>query len=116
DDGDVLRHLEEYFAAADVPRVLDVGLDLAEHLPFGKAAAAAIARRNIARMAGQFIVGADAPTAAAGLARLWRSGQGFTVDVLGEKTLTAADADRYAERVAILLATLLRAAQDWPAD
>jgi RHH-type proline utilization regulon transcriptional repressor/proline dehydrogenase/delta 1-pyrroline-5-carboxylate dehydrogenase len=112
----VLRHLEEYFGAADVPRILDVGLDVAEHVPFGGAAAAAIARRNIARMAGQFIVGADAPTAAAALARLWRSGRAFTVDVLGEKTLTADDADRYAERVSTLLDTLLTAARSWPAD
>src|ERR687884_1813800 len=51
DDGDVLRHLDEYFEGADVPRVLDLGLGVAEHMPFGKAAAAGLARRNITRVA-----------------------------------------------------------------
>ena len=40
DDADVLRHLEEYFEGADVPRVVDLGLGVAEHVPFGKSAAA----------------------------------------------------------------------------
>ncbi|MEA2844295.1 MAG: RHH-type transcriptional regulator, proline utilization regulon repressor / proline dehydrogenase, partial [Actinomycetota bacterium] len=56
-DADVLRHLEEYFEGADVPKALDLGLDLADHVPFGKAAAATIARHNITRVAQQFIVG-----------------------------------------------------------
>ena len=38
-DADVLRHLEEYFEGADVPKALDLGLDLAEHVPFGRATA-----------------------------------------------------------------------------
>src|SRR5947209_14649833 len=59
DDADVLRHVEEYFDGAEVPKSLDLGLGVAEHVPFGKAAAAALARRNIARMAHQFIVGED---------------------------------------------------------
>ena len=58
-DEDILRHLDEYFEGADVPKVLDLGIGLAEHVPFGKAAAASVARRNIARMAEQFIVGTD---------------------------------------------------------
>ena len=33
------------------------------------------------------------------LARLWRAGEASTVDLLGEKTLTAAEADAYAARV-----------------
>src|ERR671933_2012518 len=40
DDADVLRHLDEYFAGADVPRVLDLGLGVAGHVPFGRTAAA----------------------------------------------------------------------------
>src|SRR5438094_6156050 len=58
-DADVLRHLDEYFSSAEVPRTFDLGLEVADHVPFGKAAAASVARRNITRMARQFIVGAD---------------------------------------------------------
>jgi len=39
-DDDVVRHLDEYLHGADVPKVLDVGLGVAEHVPLGKAAAA----------------------------------------------------------------------------
>jgi RHH-type proline utilization regulon transcriptional repressor/proline dehydrogenase/delta 1-pyrroline-5-carboxylate dehydrogenase len=115
-DADVLRHLDEYFEAGDVPRMLDLGLGLAEHVPFGKAAAASVARRNIARMADQFIVGTDEATAVEGLHRLWRSGSAFTVDLLGEKTVTEGEADRYAARVAALLSALLDATPHWAPD
>ncbi|HWI03744.1 MAG TPA: hypothetical protein VNT52_07955, partial [Acidimicrobiales bacterium] len=45
DDDDVVRHLDEYLhGGADVPKALDLGLELAEHMPLGKAAAAALPR------------------------------------------------------------------------
>src|SRR5207253_678758 len=106
DDSDVLRHLDEYFEGAEAPRLVDVGLDLADHVPFGRSAAASVARRNITRMAHQFIVGVDPAEAVAGLERLWRKGSAFTVDLLGEKTVTEGEADRYAARVAELLGAL----------
>ena len=116
DDADVLRHLDEYFAGPDVPRVLDLGLGVADHVPFGPAAAAGLARRNIARVAEQFIVGTGPAEAVAGLARLWREGSAFTVDLLGEKTITEDEADRYASRVSELIRVLDEAARRWPAD
>src|SRR5438067_1437158 len=115
-DADVLRHLDEYFAEADVPRTFDLGLDVADHVPFGKAAAASLARRNITRMARQFIVGADPNEAVDGLERLWRTGSAFTVDLLGEKTVTDGEADEYARRVDELLAALIAATAAWPPD
>ncbi|MBV8981469.1 MAG: proline dehydrogenase family protein, partial [Acidimicrobiia bacterium] len=115
-DADVLRHLDEYFAEADVPRTFDLGLDVADRVPFGKAAAASVARRNIARMARQFIVGSDPAAAVHGLERLWRAGSAFTVDLLGEKTITAEEADNYARRVDELLAELILATSAWPPD
>ena len=115
-DADVLRHLDEYFAQADVPRTFDLGLDVADRVPFGKTAAASVARRNITRMARQFIVGADPDAAVHGLERLWRAGSGFTVDLLGEKTVTDEEADAYAARVDELLAVLIAATDRWPPD
>ena len=116
DDDDVLRHLDEYFEGADVPRALDLGLGVADHVPFGPAAAATLARRNIARVAEQFIVGTDPHHAVAGLERLWRRGSAFTVDLLGEKTVTEDEADRYAARVGELLEVLGQAVRRWPDD
>ncbi|MFP5317719.1 MAG: proline dehydrogenase family protein [Acidimicrobiia bacterium] len=116
DDEDVLRHLDEYFAGADVPKALDLGLGMAEHMPFGRAAAAGLARRNITRVAEQFIVGPDPRRAVANLHRLWRLGAASTVDLLGEKTVTSAEADRYAARVEELLRVLIDASRHWAPD
>ena len=116
-DDDVVRHLDEYLhGGTDVPKFLDLGLGLAEHVPLGKAAAASLARRSISRVAEQFIVGQTPAEAVPGLRQLWVHGSASTVDLLGEKTLTEADADRYAARVGELLRTLVAAAPTWPAD
>ncbi len=116
DDEDVLRHLDEYFAGADVPKALDLGIGVAEHVPFGRAAAAGLARRNITRVAEQFIVGPGPRRAVHNLHRLWRLGAASTVDLLGEKTVTAAEADRYAARVEELLRVLVDASRHWAPD
>jgi RHH-type transcriptional regulator, proline utilization regulon repressor / proline dehydrogenase / delta 1-pyrroline-5-carboxylate dehydrogenase len=117
DDEDVLRHLEEYFEGTegvDVPKALDLGIDVAEHVPFGAHVSAAVARRNIRRMARQFIAGATPAAALPKLARLWRRGEASTVDLLGEKTMITAEAERYAARVDELLDTLTTGAASWP--
>ncbi|MBW3668929.1 MAG: proline dehydrogenase family protein [Actinobacteria bacterium] len=115
-DADVLRHIDEYFEGGDTPKLLGLGIDVAEHIPLGDHVSASVARRNITRMAEQFIVGSTPADAVEGLHRLWRQGSAFTCDLLGEKTVTEAEADRYARRVHDLLDTLLRAAPGWAPD
>jgi RHH-type proline utilization regulon transcriptional repressor/proline dehydrogenase/delta 1-pyrroline-5-carboxylate dehydrogenase len=115
-DADVLRHIREYFEGADVPRILDLGVGVADSIPFGAPVTAGVARRNIRRMAEQFIVGAGPSDAIGGLQQLWRQGSGFVVDLLGEKTVTEAEADRYAARVVELITALLRATAGWAPD
>ena len=51
-------------------------------------------------MAHRFIVGETPEQALPTLARLWRGGVASSVDLLGEATVTHAEADRYAERCA----------------
>jgi RHH-type transcriptional regulator, proline utilization regulon repressor / proline dehydrogenase / delta 1-pyrroline-5-carboxylate dehydrogenase len=117
DDAEVLRHLEEYFEGTervDVPKALDLGIDVAEHMPFGAHVSAAVARRNIRRMARQFIAGATPAAALPKLGRLWRRGEASTVDLLGEKTVITAEAERYAARVDELLGTLMTGTAAWP--
>jgi len=116
DDADVARHLHEYFEGQEVPRALDLGIDVAAHVPFGKSVEARVARRNISRMAEQFIVGTNPTEAVVGLHDLWRSGSGATVDLLGEKTIVEPDADRYAARVTEMLVALCDASVGWAPD
>ncbi len=112
-DDDVSRHLSEYLATVELPKALDLGIDAAAHVPFGRTVEARVARRNITRMAEQFILGSTTDEAVAGVARLWAMGTATTVDLLGEKTVVAADADRYAARVTEVLDALTAAAPGW---
>jgi RHH-type proline utilization regulon transcriptional repressor/proline dehydrogenase/delta 1-pyrroline-5-carboxylate dehydrogenase len=113
---EVARHVEEYFDGVDVPRALDLGVGVAGKVPFGSHVEARVARRNILRMAQQFIVGSTPDEAVAGLHELWRGGSAFTVDVLGEKTVVGTEADRYAARVAELITALADASAGWAPD
>jgi RHH-type proline utilization regulon transcriptional repressor/proline dehydrogenase/delta 1-pyrroline-5-carboxylate dehydrogenase len=113
---DVAGHLDEYFEGISVPRVLDLGVDVAARVPFGRTIEARVARRNIMRMAEQFIVGQSAAEAVEGLHRLWRSGSAATVDLLGEKTIVGHEADRYAARVDELVRALVSASAHWAPD
>ncbi|MEY2403117.1 MAG: RHH-type transcriptional regulator, proline utilization regulon repressor / proline dehydrogenase, partial [Acidimicrobiaceae bacterium] len=116
DDDDVAGHLSEYFDGVAVPKLLDLGVELAPRVPFGRSLEARVARRNIRRMAEQFIVGETPEEAVLGLHQLWRTGSAATVDLLGEKTIVDAEADRYAARVAQLLTVLSDDSQHWAPD
>ncbi|HEX2053157.1 MAG TPA: proline dehydrogenase family protein [Actinomycetota bacterium] len=112
-DESVVNHLEEYFSGVEIPPPLKVGLDLAERVPLGKATSSFVARRNIQRMARQFIVGESPGDAEGALRRLWGHGSSFTVDLLGEKTITSAQADAYAQRVMAMLKSLSASTIRW---
>src|SRR5919108_16913 len=88
---------------------------LAPHIRQAGGSAAPPSRRNIQRMARQFVAGETAAEALPQLEALWRLGEASTVDLLGEKTLTPAEADRYAHRVGEVLERLAMASATWPA-
>ncbi|MEX0790426.1 MAG: proline dehydrogenase family protein [Actinomycetota bacterium] len=115
-DDDVVRHLEEYFEGVEIPSQLKLGLDLADRVPLGKATSALVARRNIKRMARQFIVGESPHDAEDDLRKLWEHGSSFTVDLLGEKTMTSGQADAYAARVLEMLESLSASTLNWEAQ
>ncbi|MEO8687203.1 MAG: proline dehydrogenase family protein [Solirubrobacteraceae bacterium] len=65
-------------------------------------------------MAHRFIVG-ESPRAALGVFKdLWKDGVASSVDLLGEATVTQAEAQRYAQRCDEALETLVEAMASWP--
>jgi proline dehydrogenase len=83
------------------------------HTKAGRVALGTAVAAGVRHMAHRFIAG-DSPNAARGeLRRLWRTGIASTVDLLGEATVTAAEADRYRDRCAEALADLADASADW---
>jgi RHH-type proline utilization regulon transcriptional repressor/proline dehydrogenase/delta 1-pyrroline-5-carboxylate dehydrogenase len=83
--------------------------------PATRGAVGTMAGIAVHRMAKRFIVGAAPQEAVPALERLWLSGAATSVDLLGEATVTAAEADRYARRCDEALRTLAQAVTLWPA-
>src|SRR5436305_4927402 len=80
----------------------------------GRLALGAAAAASVRHIAHRFIVGATPRDALGDLRDLWQHGIASSVDLLGEATVTQAEADRYAERCADALETLARATAGWP--
>jgi RHH-type proline utilization regulon transcriptional repressor/proline dehydrogenase/delta 1-pyrroline-5-carboxylate dehydrogenase len=112
---DLSSHLVAYLdEVPERPHSLDAAIKLAGTAPGRKALGAATAA-GVRHMAHRFIVGETPAGALPTLAGLWRSGIASSVDLLGEATVTTAEADRYAARCDEALRTLAAAAAAWPA-
>ena len=64
------------------------------------------AASGVKHMAHRFIVGEDPKAALGDLRDLWKDGVASSVDLLGEATVTQAEAQRYADRCADALDTI----------
>jgi proline dehydrogenase len=112
---DLARHLTGFLQEVpDAPPPIAAAMKLAGTKP-GRAALGAAAAGGVKHMAHRFIVG-ESPVAALGVLRgLWEHGVASTVDLLGEATVTAREADGYAARCLDALEQLAAAAASWPA-
>src|SRR5437660_9292496 len=111
---DLARHLAGYLERVEErPPSLRAAMRMATSAA-GRRALGAAAAAAVRHMAHRFIV-AESPRAARHeLGELWRSGVASSLDLLGEATVTAAEADRYAERCTDALEELTDAASGWP--
>jgi RHH-type proline utilization regulon transcriptional repressor/proline dehydrogenase/delta 1-pyrroline-5-carboxylate dehydrogenase len=113
----VTRHLREYFteAAPGLPPWMRVGLRWMPRDGWTGRLLAATARRNAERLARRFIAGSNVPEALHAVARMRRHRLAFTVDLLGEATVTEAEAEQYQAAYFELIEGLTRAVNAWPA-
>jgi proline dehydrogenase len=100
---DLAAHLVGYMGEVDRrPVPLEVAMRMGDsragRTALGTAAAAAV--RHVSH---RFIVGETPRQASRVIRSLWRAGIGTSVDLLGEATVSTAEADRYAERCALAL-------------
>jgi proline dehydrogenase len=111
---DVARHLRDLLdelperppSLAAAMRITDVR---ATRAALGAAAAA-----GVRHMAHRFIVGETPAGALRVLRGLWDHGVATSVDLLGEATVTEAEADRYAGRCAVALGEISLESAHWP--
>ena len=107
---DLARHLSAFLDEVhERPPSLEAAMRMSRSRA-GRTALGAAAAAGVRHMAHRFIVG-ESPRAARGeLRSLWSRGIATSVDLLGEATVTAAEADRYAARCAEALDDLTQTA------
>jgi RHH-type proline utilization regulon transcriptional repressor/proline dehydrogenase/delta 1-pyrroline-5-carboxylate dehydrogenase len=112
DGADVARHLKEYFAesGSELPSVFNFGLGLGSLAPGLMAGAV---RKNVQQMARMFIAGENPKEALSALKKARAQGIGFTVDILGEATLTEQEALTYQRLYLELITSLAEDAKSW---
>src|ERR1700754_3403939 len=106
---DITRHLHELLEDAQHSHNARIASNLTGRR-LASRPVAAIAGAGVKQMAQRFIVGQDADAALPAITKLWRGGVETTVDLLGEATVTEAEADRYAQRREDTLRALAQAA------
>jgi RHH-type proline utilization regulon transcriptional repressor/proline dehydrogenase/delta 1-pyrroline-5-carboxylate dehydrogenase len=114
----VTRHLREYLseASATLPGWMRFGIRmLPERGLFGGLLARA-ARRNTERLARRFIAAVDLDEAAQTVWAMRQKSMTFTIDLLGEATITESEAVQYQKTYLELLARLCESVRGWPAD
>jgi RHH-type proline utilization regulon transcriptional repressor/proline dehydrogenase/delta 1-pyrroline-5-carboxylate dehydrogenase len=112
---DLARHLTGFLQELpDAPPPINAAMRIA-HTKTGRAALGAAAAGGVKHMAHRFIVGETPAAALSVLRALWEHGVASSVDLLGEATVTEAEADRYAARCTAALEELAGAARRWPA-
>jgi RHH-type proline utilization regulon transcriptional repressor/proline dehydrogenase/delta 1-pyrroline-5-carboxylate dehydrogenase len=114
----ITRHLREYFGEArgHLPGWLRFGLRLMPgHGPLGRLFGN-VAHRSAERLARKFIAGSNLEEALAAVARLRRRSLAFTVDVLGEATVTEKEADAARDEYLGLVTGLSREVNALPAN
>lgn len=115
----VARHLQEYLHAHEhtLPVAVAWGLTFSSPRSVAARAVALAVRRNVTHLAQRFIAGATPEEAIAVARKLRRRRMAFTLDVLGEATVSEQEAERYMRAYLLLLDELGLDAKKWePVD
>ncbi len=111
------EHIQEYFARNEnVPAVLKFGAKSAGiGGRLGTKVLGKVIRKNLENMALQFIIGNTISRTVKNLNRLRNNNFAFTLDILGEATVSEKEADLYAGNYMHLLEGLQQAQANWAA-
>lgn len=110
---DVAKHLKEYFSEggkSELPAVFNMGLGLGSLAPGLMAGAI---KKNVTAMAKMFITGENPQDALNVLKKARKNNLTFTVDILGEATLSEKEALDYQRRYLELIDWLAKDAKTW---
>lgn len=109
---EVAKHLKEYFAEKgdELPSIFNFGVGMGSLAPGLMAGAV---KKNVQQMARMFITGENPKEALPVLKKARKNGLCFTVDLLGEATLSETEAQDYFKRYQELIHWLSEDAKNW---
>ena len=116
DEEALVGHFRDYFGGEDLsllPRRIATTLSSSA---LAQKDLAGLLQRSVLEVGQRFIAGRTAREAAPVLEKLHSDGLGFTLDLLGEATVSEAEADEYQARYLELIDTLGQVVRDWPAN
>ena len=111
------EHIQEYFCRPeqDFPSSFQWGLSRVKPDSWIAKKASGQIEKQIVGMAEQFIAGQDAREALGTLKKMWKKeGLTYTLDLLGEATVSEAEAEDYLARYKEILETLCEETPSWP--
>lgn len=116
-DQAVVRLAEEYFGALHGQVFgLQWGLKALAATSVGASITGKSIRHQVEQMARTFIAGGSVEEALPVLAHLWEDGRAWSVDLLGEATISDVEANRYRDRCLDALTQLGRTVGTWPSS
>jgi len=112
----VAQHLQEYFCRPDTnfPATFQWGLNMVKPDSMVARMAAGQIEKQMTGMAQKFIAGTTAADATKALKKIWKSDLAFTLDLLGESTVSEVEALDYAKRYDEILDTLIKETASFP--
>jgi RHH-type proline utilization regulon transcriptional repressor/proline dehydrogenase/delta 1-pyrroline-5-carboxylate dehydrogenase len=114
DDRRLVALADEYFGAMGNEQFgLRWGLQALSATGIGARLSGHALRSQVEQMARTFIAGGSIEEAVPVLGELWNGGKAWSIDLLGEATISDREADRYRDRCLQALQTLAQAAAFW---
>jgi RHH-type proline utilization regulon transcriptional repressor/proline dehydrogenase/delta 1-pyrroline-5-carboxylate dehydrogenase len=115
DDEQVVTLAREYLGEGDTALFgTHWGLKAMSATSLGARLSGKAIRSQVEHMARIFIAGATVEEAVPRLADLWKHGKAWSIDLLGEATISDREADRYRDRCLEALTILGRESASWP--
>jgi RHH-type proline utilization regulon transcriptional repressor/proline dehydrogenase/delta 1-pyrroline-5-carboxylate dehydrogenase len=115
DDEEVVALAREYLGDGGIPIFGGQwGLNILSATSLGARLSGKAIRSQVEHMARSFIAGATVEEAVPQLTDLWQHGRAWSVDLLGEATISDREADRYRDRCVEALTLLARESASWP--
>ena len=115
DDEQVVTLAREYLGDADTALFgTHWGLKALSATSLGARLSGKAIRSQVEHMARTFIAGGTVEEAVPRLTELWQQGRAWSVDLLGEATISDREADRYRDRCIEALTLLAHEAASWP--